>query len=225
MSSYTHPLTLQVQELFIDSELTPDATFIFLKEVNDLFVSHTILHSNNLPLVVRRLYSIDDNEMYSIISVCGVNGYEAVLLPQLPPFMFKKVRTETIELLKASGKYAGKELYNEILKVGNLLHAVFALLRDSTRTSRRAIGNGVMTQEIEFPDFETLKAFYECGRKVSYESVTEGEANLEYGNNIYLCVHCKKYHQGQPRVSTAPPVAEEVVLGRYKTAWRRYHKI
>jgi hypothetical protein len=225
MSSYTHPLTLQVQELFIDSELTPDATFIFLKEVNDLFVSQTILHSNDLPLVIRKLYAIDDNEMYSVISVCGVNGYEAVLMPQLPPFMFKQARTETVELLKASGKYAGKELYNEILKVGNLLHAVFALLKDSTRTSRRAIGNAELTQTVEFPDYETLKAFYECGRKVSYESMVEGEANLGYNNNIYLCAHCNKYHQGQPRVSTAPPVAEEVILGRYKTAWRRYHKI
>lgn len=225
MSSYTHPLTLQVQELFIDSELTPDVTFIFLKEVNDLFVSQTILHSNDLPLVIRKLYAIDDNEMYSVISVCGVNGYEAVLMPQLPPFMFKQARTETVELLKASGKYAGKELYNEILKVGNLLHAVFALLKDSTRTSRRAIGNAELTQTVEFPDYETLKAFYECGRKVSYESMVEGEANLGYNNNIYLCAHCNKYHQGQPRVATAPPVAEEVILGRYKTAWRRYHKI
>lgn len=225
MSPYTHPLTLQVQELFIDSELTPDATCLFLKEVNDLFVSQTIIHSDNLPLVIRKLYAINDNEMYSIISVCHSGGYEAVLMPQLTPSMFKEVRKKTIELLKTSGKYSGEKLYNEILKVGSLLQSITILLKDSTRTSRRAIGDGVLTHEIEFPDFETLKAFYECGRKVSYESMVEGEANLEYNNNIYLCVHCSKYHQGQPRVSTAPPVAEEVILGRYRTAWRRYNKI
>lgn len=225
MSSYTHFLTLQVQELFLDSELTPDATCVFLKELNNLFVSKTITQSNYLPAVVRRLYEIDDNEMYSVISVCGFDGYEAVLMPQLHPVMFKKARTETIELLKASGKYVGKELYDEILKVGYLLQSVITLLNDSTRTSRRAIGNGVSTQEVVFPDYDTLKAFYECGRKVSYESMVEGEANLECNNNIYLCVHCSKYHQGQPRVSTAPPVAEKVLLGRYKTAWRRYNKI
>lgn len=226
MSSYTHPLTLQVQEVFINSELTPDATCLFLKELNDLFVSKTIIQSNNLPLVVRRLYAIDDGEMYSIISVCSSDGYEAVLMPQLPPFMFKKARTETIELLKLSGKYAGKDLYNEILKLGNLLNSVLTLLKDSTRTSRRAIGNGQPpTHEVEFPDYETLKAFYECGRKVSYETMIEGEANLEYNNSIYLCVHCSKYHQGKPRAFAAPSVAEEVILGRYRTAWRRYNKI
>lgn len=225
MSSYTHLLTLQVQELFIDSELTPDVTYVFLKEINDLFVSKTITQSNYLPAVVRRLYEIDDNAMYSVISVCGFDGYEAVLMPQLHPVMFKKARTETIGLLKASGKYTGKELHDEILKVGSLLRSIITLLNDSTRTSRRAIGNGVLTQKVEFPDYETLKAFYECGRKVSYESMGEGEANLEYNNNIYLCGHCNKYHQGKPRVSTAPPVAEEVILGRYKTAWRRYNKI
>lgn len=226
MSAKTHPLTLQVQELFIDSELTPDVTCLFLKEVNDLFISATIIQSDKLPLVISRLYAINDNEMYSVISVCGVEGYEAVLIPQLSPSTFKKARTETIKLLKSSGKYVGQDLFDEILKVGNLLNSVVRLLKDSTRTSRRAISNEMLpTHEVEFPDYKILKAFYECGRKVSYNSVPEGEANLEYNNSIYLCVHCKKYHQGQPRVTTAPLVPEEVVLGRYKTAWRRYNKI
>jgi hypothetical protein len=226
MSPYTHPLTLQVQELFIGSELTPDVTCLFLSEINDFFVSHTIIHSDNLPLVVSRLYEIDDKEMYSVISVCGVTGYEAVLIPQMVPAMFKKIRTETIEFIKASGKYSGQELYAEIDKVGGLLNAVNRLLRDSTRTSRRAISNDISpSQEIEFPEYDALKAFYKCGRKVAYKTVIEGETNLEYGNTIYLCVHCNEYHQGKNRVSNAPVVAEEIMMGRYKTAWRRYHKI
>ena len=210
----------------MDSELTPDATGILLKDINDLFVGKTIVRSDNLPSVIRKLYAIDDNEMYSIISVCSSVSYEAILTPQFAPYMFKTARTNTIELLKSSGKYAGKDLHDEILKVGNLLNSVFGLLKHSTRTSRRAIGNGLpSTREFEFPDYEILKAFYECGRKVSYESVIEGEANLEYNNSIYLCTHCNRYHQGQPRVSTAPQVPEEVVLGRYRTTWRRYNKI
>lgn len=225
MVSYTHPLTQQVQELFIDSELTPDVTCLFLKELNDIFVGNTIMHSNNLPAVVRRLYEIDDNQIYSIISVCTLDGYEAVLLPQLLPEVFKNARNKTVELLKKSGKYAGKELYDEIFKLGALLAIVIRVLKHSTRTSRRAIGNGESSHEIEFPDYETLKAFYECGRKVAYASFGEGEANLEYNNNVYLCIHCNKYHQGQPKAATAPPVAEEVILGRYRTAWRRYNKI
>jgi hypothetical protein len=224
MSAKTHPLTLQVQELFTDSDLTPEVTSLLLNELDEYFVSNTLDYSDNLPSVVRNLYEIGDNEMYTIISVCGFNGYEAVLIRPLQ-HIIKAASQKTIDFLRESGHYEKYALHAEILKVNTLLKTVLELLRNSTRTTRRAIGNGVATEEIEFPDYETLKAFYECGRKVTYESMAEGEAKLEYVNNIYLCVHCNKYHQGQPKVSTAPPVAEEVMLGRYRTAWRRYNKI
>lgn len=224
MAIKTHPLTLQVQELFTDSELSPEATCLLLEELDSYFVKNTLHYSDNLPEVVQRLYAIGDQQMYTIISVCGFNGYEAVLLPPLQ-HLIKSSSQKTINLLKSSGNYESELLHEEIKKLNRLTKAVLELLKDSTRTSRRAIGHGVATQEFEFPDYEILKAFYECDRKVAYESIAEGESNLEYGNNVYLCVHCSKYHQGKAKVSTAPPVAEEVVLGRYKTAWRRYNKV
>lgn len=224
MSVKTHPLTLQVQELFIDSALTPEATRLLLDELDRYFVSSTLDHSANLPSVVSNLYAIGDHKMYTIISVCGFNSYEAVLIPPLQNII-KPSSQKTINFLRESGKYEKHALHAEITKVNSLLKDVLELLKNSTRTTRRAIGNGVPTPEVDFPDYETLKAFYECGRKVSYKSIAEGEANLEYLNNIYLCAHCNRYHQGQSKVSSAPPVAEEVKLGRYRTAWRRYNKI
>ena len=186
-------------------------------------MKNTLHYSDNLPEVVQRLYAIGDQQMYTIISVCGFNGYEAVLLPPLQ-HLIKSSSQKTINSLKVPVTMKGTTARRN--KVANLLtKAVLELLKDSTRTSRRAIGHGVATQEFEFPDYEILKAFYECGRKVAYESIAEGESNLDYGNNVYLCVHCSKYHQGKAKVSTAPPVAEEVILGRYKTAWRRYNKV
>lgn len=222
--SFNHPLTLQIQELFTDSELSPEANYVLLEELNSYFVRNTLNYSNNLPEVVQSLYAIGDHKMYTIISVCGFNGYEAVLMPPLQ-HLIKSSSQKTINLLKSSGNYENQLLHEEIKKLNRLTKAVLELLKDSTRTSRRAIGHGTATQEVEFPDYDTLKVFYECGRKVTYESVTEGESNLEYGNNVYLCVHCGKYHQGKAKVSSAPPVAEEVILGRYKTAWRRYNKV
>lgn len=208
----------------MDSTLSPDATRFLLNELDSSFAKGTLAYSSDLPYVVRSLYAIGDQEMYSIISVCGFEGYEAVLVPPLMT-LTKSSLVSTIQMLKDSGKYEKESLQTEIAKATQLLRAVLELLRDSTRTSRRAIGHGVATEEFEFPDYEILKAFYECGRKVAYESIAEVESNLESGNDVYLCVHCSKYHQGKSKLYSAPPVAEEVILGRYKTAWRRYNRV
>ena len=222
MQAYTHPLTLQVQELFIDSDLTPDVTCLLLAELNTYFETRTIAHSDNLPVLVKTLYARNDNAMYSIISVCDVGGYEAVLITPLQ-HIIKESSQQALTYLKASGQYEGVTLHTEISKLNALLKVVLELLKNSTRTSRKAIGDSV--KEIDFPDDETLQVFYECGRKVSYDSLEEGEDSLDEENNVYLCRHCNKYHQGRASAVNAPPVDYEVKLGRYKTAWRRYHKI
>lgn len=224
MPSYKNPLTLQVQELFIDSELTPEVTGMLLDELNGYFTSKTLLHSNDIPTVIRHLYSIGDHERYSIISVCGFHGYEAVLIPSLQPFL-KSTSHKTISFLKESGKYEREVLHAEILKVNQLLKAVLELLRNSTRTTRRAIGHNELAEEFEFPDNETLKVFYECGRKISYDSIETVLNELNDETNAYLCKHCGRYHQGRFSVPGATPVPEGVMQGRYKTAWRRYKKI
>jgi hypothetical protein len=226
MSSYKHPLTLQVQELFTDSELTPDVTRLLLEELDEYFTSVTLDYSDNLPSVVNNLYAIGDHEMYSIISVCGFNSYEAVLIPPLQ-HLIKASSQKTIAFLRESGKYEKQTLHAEITKVIQLLKSVLELLRDSTLTTRRAIGSGVgvPTKEIDFPDYQTLKIFYECGRKVTYESDTEGIEKLFSCNSLYLCAYCNKYHQGRTSGPNPLPVSEEIILSRYKLAWRRYNKI
>lgn len=226
MSSYKHPLTLQVQDLFTDSALTPDVTRILLDELDGYFMSITLDHSRNLPSVVDNLYAIGDHEMYSIISVCGVESYEAVLIPSLQ-HLIKGSSQQTLTFLRESGKYEKQSLHVEITKVIQLLKAVLELLRNSTLTTRRAIGSGVgvPTKDITFPDYETLKVFYECGRKVAYQSDEEGKEKLFSCNSLYLCVHCNKYHQGRPSIPNPPPVSEAIILSRYKLAWRRYNKI
>jgi hypothetical protein len=222
MPFFTHPLTLQVQEIFTESDLAPEVTRLLLDELNSYFVRHTITYSENLPAIVETLYAIADQKMYTIVSVCDFHGYKAVLLPPLQ-HLIKDSSKETITRLKMSGKYEGVSLHAEIMKVNTLLKHVLELLRSSTRSTRKAIG--LEGKEVEFPDDETLKIFYECGRKVSYDSKEHAESNVTSENALYRCRHCNKFHQGRKKAVTAPPVDYEVKLGRYKTAWRRYHKI
>lgn len=223
MRTNLHPLTLQVQELFLDSNLTPKVNLMLLKGIDDYFQQQTIACSNNMPQLVDKLYLIGDNEMYTIISTCNHSGYHAALMPAIQGIIRSSAK-DTIKYIKESGEYQKEDLSKVIKDVNVLMKSVLLVLRDSTRTTRRAIGTTDF-KEVEFPDYETLKVFYECERKVRYGSVEEGNAGMIAGNNIYLCPHCSGYHQGQARVAGAPEVPLNVQLGRYKTAWRRYNNV
>lgn len=223
MSAERHPLTLQVEELFLNSNLTPKLNFLLLQGIDDYFKQQTIEISDNLPYLVKQLYSIADDELYTIISWCNHDGYQAVLLHPLSQFIRESAK-ETIRFVKESDEYRNKSLEKAIRGVNALMKIVLEVLKDSTRTTRKAIGY-VPAPEVEYPDFATLKRFYECDRKVRYDTYEEAESNLAEQNDAYACPHCFRYHQGRATLRNAPAIPEEITRGRYQTVWRRHHKI
>lgn len=207
----------------MDSNLTPKVNFLLLEGIDKYFKERTIEVSDNLPHLVKKLYAIGDGNLYTIISICNHDGYQAVLLPPLTQFIRHSAK-EAINFLKESREYNNESLGKPIREINTLMKVALEILRDSTRSSRKAIGD-IPAGEVEYPDYETLKSFYECGRKVKYDSLEEAESKLAESNNVYLCDRCSHYHQGRPIAHKAPVVPEEIKLGRYKTVWRRYHKI
>lgn len=225
MSSYCkNPLAQQIQELFVDSPLTPDLTALFLSSLDDVFMKHTIMCSDNLPAVVEHLYGIDDGNMYAVISVATVDEYKAVLIPLLSPII-RGAAVPVINHLKESGLYAGVTLNEEIKKLTKFLSFVLEVLTNSIKTKRKAIGNGGNPNEVVFPDDEVLRAFYECGRKVAYPSADTSGIVVYSENSLYHCKRCQQYHQGRTSVANAPVVPDEIMMSRYKSTWRRYKKI
>lgn len=223
MRTERHPLTLQIQDIFLASHLSPDLNFLLIEGIDDYFKNSTLAISDDLPRLVKKLYSIDDNKIYTIISVCSQDQYQAVLLTPLLSFINHSSKN-AITFLKQSGELSGHALADAIKDVNDLMKIALELLRDSTLSSRRAIGDKPV-EDIEYPDYETLKSFYECGRKVKYSSYEEAESNLDAVNSVYLCPLCSQYHQGQSTARKSPPIPEDIKLIRYKKIWRRYHKI
>lgn len=222
MEAERHPLTLLMEELFISSHLTPAITSCLLRGVDSYFKANTIAISDNIPALTEQLYSIGDNEMYTIVSFCNQQGYQAVLLPQTTHFI-RHSSQEAVKYIRESENYQKEQIAEEIGKINRLMKAALYILRDSTRTSRQAIG--LSNKTIDFPDFETLERFYQCGRKTQYLSQDDAMTNLSKDNRVYQCPHCTYYHQGRTALQNAPTIPHEIKLGRYKTAWRRYHKI
>lgn len=206
----------------MSSHLTPEVNFMLLKGIDDYFKSQTIEITDNLPRLVKKLYAIGDGKLYTIIGVCYQDQYEAVLTTPLLNFI-RSSSQEAISFLKESSE-RGESLEIAIRDVNDFMKVVLEVLRNSTLSSRKAIGDSAV-KEVEYPDYGTLKAFYECGRKVKYHSYEEAESNLERVNSIYLCSSCSHYHQGRAVARNAPPLPEDIKLSRYKTVWRRYHKI
>lgn len=222
MITERHPLTEQVEELFLSSELSPTITNDLLDTVDQYFKDKTVEIGDHLPSVINNLYAIEDHKLYSIISICYRDRYEAVLIPSLVHFILH-VQKGVLNRVKLSEQYQGVELGKVVSNVNKLLRLIYETLGSSMVTTRRAVGVDEKAPVV-FPDVETLKVFYECKRKVKYASKVEAEQAMVSRYEAYRCLHCSHYHVGQPSV-TGVTLPESVRLARYKRVWRRYHKI
>lgn len=211
-----------VDEIF---SMSPTSPFVTNKAVNLLktyYRENTIMVSDDFPEIKEALYSIEDHQMYTIFSLCfeDVYSYHLMLAKKVMPF---DVLTNIIGSVKEELELTGPEIGELYAALKEPIFVLSEVLKSSTRTSRRAIGFGI--NEIPLPDMDELKTFYECGRKASYVTQQEAEkvAEGQKENAAYKCPHCGLYHQGRP--PTGDKIADEIMLSRYVTAWRRYHKI
>lgn len=223
MTTERHPLTLQVQEIFLNSHLSPNINFLLIEGIDEYFKRSTLDISDNLPRLIKKLYSIGDNKIYTVISICSQNQYKAVLISPLTHFINHSAKN-AITFLRQSGAFNGNTLQTAIKDVNDLMKIALEVLRDSILSSRKAVGDKPI-EDVDYPDYETLKSFYECGRKMKYSSYEEAESNLDAVNSVYLCPICSYYHQGRAPSVKSLPISEDIKLSRYKKIWRRYHKI
>lgn len=181
----------------------------------------TLMVSDDYPTIIDTLYGFNDNEMYSVLSLSFEDEYTFFLLPTSAVASNKPINAFLAQL-KMRNDYNGEETMEVVLALHGITRALNEILVNSTRTSRKAVGNNNKPVP-KLPSMATMKVFYECGRKAKYVSVNEADVRLGAGNNVYECEHCGLLHQGKEPTGQAIP--QYIMNGRYSTAWRRYHKV
>jgi hypothetical protein len=215
-----YKLSAFVDEIISMSSLPPRITEFYRNKVVQHLDDNVLSQSNNYPLIASELYGFNDEIMYSIVSLSFVNDYMFFLIRK-DDLVMKKPTIETINFIKNNYDYAGVDLGNIIKDVHAVKDELQNIIESSKRTTRKATGSNV--KEVELPDMSVMKEYYECGRKVSYDSLDLTEGKLSGANEVYVCEHCGKYHQGKK--PTGMNVPKDIMEGRYRTAWRRYHKV
>ena len=130
---------------------------------------------------------------------------------------FNKVFADLISFIKDEGEYQRENLGAIIIEVKKVVYAIHEILHSCMRTTRKAVGSGV--KEIVFPSNDELQRFYECERKVRYISLETVEKDLQVNKESYKCKHCGFFHQGSH--PTGQVIPDEIMVGRWKTTWRR----
>lgn len=213
-----------IDECLSWSSLPVSIVSLLREELQSYYSKHLLFSTDEYPEAITKLYGYEDDKFYSLISLCFVEEYSFLLLPSTKAGPFG-AQTIIIERFKKEFDYSGIELGNAIREIIATIRYMDKIITSSTRTKRQALeGKNQGTSEtFEWPEVAVLKRFYECGRKVAFDSREEVLEALEIGTQPYQCDHCHKWHQG--RQSAGEAVPESIVIGRYRTAWRRYQGI
>lgn len=214
-----HPVTQQLQPLFDSTSLDVMAVDLCKQAVDEYFREIIFFESEDFIETLNTLYALNDKKTYSILQIGSDSGYTYFLMPSQQGLRWV-VSHSAFRYLKESGKYQGKLLGVEQMKAHKLAGSiVVAVTKNLTYMKRSATGIKEEV-EVEYPPTETLKLFYECGRKIAYESTAEAEAGLWDGNDVYLCRHCEKYHQGKSPKENEVEVNDQTRLKRFQRVWR-----
>lgn len=213
-------LSAIVDEVLSLSTLPPNITSKLRTVLINYYDSIILLVSDDYPTVAQRLYEINDNEMYAIISLCSVDEYSFFLV-QVNKIKAGSVFKKFVEQIKKDYNFSNNEIGTVISKIIQLKIGLNELLDNSIRTKRKSTGYSLL--KVVLPPMITMKKFYECERKTSYSNKEEALQNVSNKNEIYLCHYCSKYHQG--KAPTGQNIPKEIIEGRYQTTWRRYHHV
>jgi hypothetical protein len=211
-----------IDESLTLSNCSPYVTGLMREVFISHYATHTLFVSDNYPEIINVLYGMNDQKMYSIVSLSFVDEYMFFLLPldQVSP---RDAIREIISEVKQHTNFSNLELGKLIKNIHEVKFMLQMVFDSSIRTSRKAVGNNIVVSEPVLPPIEEMKRFYECERKTIYSSTEDATQKLSGVNEVYTCPHCGKLHQGQKPTGMAVP--QNVMEGRYRTAWRRYHGI
>lgn len=172
------------------------------------------------------LYGLHDNEFYYIVSFCVQEEY-VFLVYKKEVYDSRKWYGLVLEDLKSAGiegRLVG-ERFSLLKDLGLLVHGIF---HDCIRSKRKSVSSVEEAEDFVYPSYEVLKTYYECGRKRKFDTISDAESSKDSFGSVdtvvYDCPHCGFYHIGRERAKDYS-IPEEVMTGRYKTAWRRYQNI
>jgi hypothetical protein len=219
-----HPVTQHLQPLFDSTTLESEAVEICKQSVDEYLRGIIFFQSEDFVETLNTLYALNDKKTYSILQVSSASGYVYFLMPSQQGLRYA-ADLPACRYLKKSGNYHGEALGAELTKVHLLADAiVFQIARNLTYMKRSA--TGIKDEvEVEYPPVEKLKLFYECERKIAYESAGDAESALWDYNDVYVCRHCKKYHQGKSPKENEVEVDEHTRLKRFQRVWRISHNL
>lgn len=207
-----------VDEVLSWSNVPPTITSRLRTAISAHYSQSLIMVDDFYPDVVNTLYALNDQGVYSIISLSFVDEYIFMLLPEDKVNLRNPVRSVLKEWKKENSHLSGAEIGEVARQVSTVQSNLNDILRDSTRTTR--VATGLHAKEFIMPDVEVMQRFYECGRKHSYATAAEAADHLHLENGIYECSWCHGYHQGH--APTGMTIPREIMEGRWRTAWRRY---
>jgi len=214
-------LSAAVDEALSLSECTPDIVSSMREILINHLDTHTVMATDHYPDAIDVLYNMNDNKMYSIVSLSFVDEYLYFVI------LAEDLRADAlvrnfVNNMKASRTLLSEEIGVFVRSITSGFKVFHEIMGDSTRTTRRAVGTNNIEVAV-LPSDEVLKAFYECGRKTAYSSSEAVLQDLNGENQPYLCKHCGLYHQGKE--PTGQSIPEHIMQGRHRTAWRRYYNV
>jgi hypothetical protein len=218
-----HPVTQQLQSLFDSTSLDSQAVEICKQSVDEYLTKVIFYKNDDFVETLNALYALNDKKTYSILQLGTDASYTYFLMPSQQGLRYAAFHS-ACRYLKKSGKYHGEVLGVELSKVHLLAEAiVFEVTKNLTYMKRSA--TGIKDEvEVEYPPFEKLKLFYECERKMPYASLSAAEAGVLEANGVYLCSHCRKYHQGR-NPNDIYELNSDAYLNRYQRVWRWSHNL
>lgn len=215
-----------IDECLLEAKLPLDDVYRVRNALIKQYVDGVLYCSTDYKDTAAFLYGLNDNEFYYIVSFCVREEY-VFLVYKKDVYDSRKWYGLILDELKSSGvegKIVG-ERFSLLKDLGLLVHGIF---HDCIRSKRKSVSAPIEQDEFIYPSYEVLKTYYECGRKRKFVSVSEASGNRDgFGSKdtaVYNCPHCSFYHIGRSKAEDYI-IPEEVMTGRYKTAWRRYQKI
>lgn len=211
-SADTYHLISLLREYFIDSTLLVTDSDSEMRE----FVYGTDVGVDRQHVIVALSFI---SEPYLLF--IGANEYVTLASVQREFIAYMKKRlVQQAEIEKR--KVYGHEIAETVNLVVQIFNNMRELLNSSVRSKRKGY-NTAVHDDVELPSKEVLQKFYECGRKSVLSEQDRQRFVLEGEETVYLCSRCGGYHRGH--TPTGQKIPEEIMYGRWRTAWRRYYNL
>lgn len=218
-----HPVTVAVEPLFANSSLDSRIVDVCRRAFDEYLEDNIFFTSNDFVEAMNALYSLNDGKTYRVLQIDTDSKATYFLMPCKQGLRFA-ISHSGYRYLKESGNFNEKVFPIEAKNIATLTNALMTSL-NKTLTCMKRVATGIKDEvEVEYPPIEILQRFYECGRKIPYDSHADVVDALWDYNDAYRCRHCGKYHQGKTP-SESESIDDETRLKRFQRVWRYMHNL